>query len=640
MQGMSILKPAATGNWRVTGFWGERIDTMAKARLLDPEAWDIIYPETEEAFRLREDDKSHPGRGVWRGEFWGKYILSAVDACRYYSSDMLKEKIAKAVEGLLSTQDTNGYIGTYTDSAFFSKCTWNIWGRKYTLWGLLAAYELLQDRTILDAAERFANHLMSEVGPGKHNIIETGQFVGLPSTSILQPIVLLYRATNNKKYLAYAQYIVEQWSLFPDKGPDILNNGLKNKPVDKWYNNPDDWAKGYELMSSVEGLLELYKETGKDDYLTAVKNIHSNILGRERSPVGSVSFNDKFIGSNGLVNVVAELCDAVYWNRLSYELFLLTGDIKYIDEIERTLYNSLLCGISTDGSWGLRRLRMTHEHIPAHNHFLRHHQCCVDNMPRGLFQAAQSVLFTDKDGLYVALFNSGYGKAILSSGNIISIEIKGDLLNQEKISIQITQADPEEFDFNIRIPYWCKSITININGEESKTFANTGQWASIKSIWKSGYSISLTFNEICRMEYLDENDLCKDDTLVQWHKKQWADMGIMSEDAITQVYTQTKNVTLEDALPQKKAAVFFIGPYALSQDERLDDIDFYAISKIKNGIQNIKSVKRIKAPEKIRYAFEVELISGEKIKMCDFASAGNIWDQYNKFSTWRFVEVE
>ena len=78
----------------------------------------------------------------------------------------------------------------------------------------------------------------------------------------------------------------------------------------------------------------------------------------ERTPIGSVSFNDKFVGSTALINTLSEVCDAVYWNRLSYELFMQTGDVTYIDEIERTLYNSLLASFNPEGTWGLRRLRM------------------------------------------------------------------------------------------------------------------------------------------------------------------------------------------------------------------------------------------------------------------------------------------
>jgi len=165
-----------SGSWRFNGFIGKRLDQIAAARFTDDGAWNQYYPQTEDAFRLREDDISHVPKGVWRGEFWGKYILGAIAACQYYDSDDLKERVRIAATGLISTQNKDGYIGTYTDSKKYGPHTWNIWCRKYTLWGLLEAWHLLDDDTILEAAARFMDHLMTEIGPERDDICQTGQF--------------------------------------------------------------------------------------------------------------------------------------------------------------------------------------------------------------------------------------------------------------------------------------------------------------------------------------------------------------------------------------------------------------------------------------------------------------------------------
>lgn len=75
----------------------------------------------------------------------------------------------------------------------------------------MEAWELLQDDKILKAASAMNDHLMSEVGPTKDDIIQTGNFYGIPSTSILTPVIKLYRATENKDYLEFGEYIVKQW---------------------------------------------------------------------------------------------------------------------------------------------------------------------------------------------------------------------------------------------------------------------------------------------------------------------------------------------------------------------------------------------------------------------------------------------
>ena len=155
------------GEWHFKGHLGDYIDTIAVHRILDKKSWDTIYPEIEEAFAIKADDKYYPESGQWRGEFWGKYILSAIAASKYYHSDELKNRIAQAVKGLQAYQEKNGYLGTYKHSGFVIGNNWNVWSQKYTLWGLIESYRLLKDKKILETAKKLTDHLISEVGPGK-----------------------------------------------------------------------------------------------------------------------------------------------------------------------------------------------------------------------------------------------------------------------------------------------------------------------------------------------------------------------------------------------------------------------------------------------------------------------------------------
>jgi DUF1680 family protein len=614
-----------------------RLDNLVQARFSPGDAWQKLYPETEEAFRLREDDRSHPGRGVWRGEFWGKYVMSAIAVCRYTSSDELKSLIAEAVRGLLSTQENNGYIGTYSDSTYFGPGTWNIWCRKYTLWGLLEAYELLGDPSILEAASRFADHLINEVGPGCHPIIETGQFCGIPSTSILKPVLMLYRATGKRKYLEFAEYIADQWTKHPEGIPDLCRKGVQGDPIHKWFPEPEEWAKSYEFISCVEGMVELYRVTGNNAYFQAAKTIHERIVEWERSPVGSVSFNDKFIASRYVINTVAEICDAIYWNRLSFELFLLTKDTRYIDEIERTLYNALLCGLKPDGSWGIRRLRLTHEHIQAHEHFLKRHQCCVDNMPRGLYQAAESAWFTDNGGIYLALYLPGEGTVRLASGQLIGIDISGDFLDEGQVTITLSPDQLSEFTVNLRIPSWSGHTRISINGTEEQA-GESGSWLRLERCWAPGDTVTLRFDIGIRVEFFDPGHFAENDPIVGWHIEQWAAMGFKSEDEVEMNAPQKNNLKISDALPHRKAAMLFRGPLALARDIRLDNQRTFSPLPAGFSANHVGTITPISPPDGIWKAYELELVNGERLRVCDFASAGNTWDTDSQFAGWQMIE--
>jgi DUF1680 family protein len=635
IQSKSELTP---GIWRFQGHLGNYIDKISQQRILKKTVWKIIYPETEDAFGIKEDDKYFPKYGRWRGEFWGKYMLSVIAAAKYYRSEELKDRIAGAVDGLLSHMEKDGYLGTYAKSDFLVGNNWNIWCRKYTLWGLVACWELLQDPKILNAAKKFTDHLISQVGPNALDIVTTGNFYGMPSMSILQPMVKLYNATAAKKYLDYAEYIVNQWTQHPEGLPDILNKGLSGKPVHNWFphTDPYKWAKGYEFTSCVEGLVELYKITKKADYLKAAKNIHQVLINYERTPVGSVSFNDKFVGSAGLINCVAEICDAVYWNRLSYELFKLTAEGKYIDEIERTLYNSLLCAFNSEGTWGLRRLRTSHIHIPAQNHFLKHHQCCTDNAPRGLFQAAEvALLKRNEREIFLCLFNEGEGEIKLEK-DIIRFKIEEDFLSNSMVKTTVNLDKSRNFQINIRRPHWSKKTSVKINQLDyrGEIFKN---WLRLEREWNNGDVIEILFELDLRWEAFEPEKFDSTFHNIDFFKKEWAKMKFLggtykfNNERYKHVIPLDKN----EALPQQKALTFFYGPIALARDIRVSGQDIFSpISEPKNKV----SIKTLPTPPNIWKLFEINLGEEHIIRFCDFSSAGNTWDKKSLFNTWCLVE--
>lgn len=142
---------------------------------------------------------------------FGERIQGAIASYRYDKDPELYKIIKNGAELLMETQLPNGYIGNYSEEAQLNQ--WDIWGRKYTALGLIAYYDLSGDRKALDAACRVIDHLMTQVGPGKVNIVTTGNYIGMPSSSVLEPVMYLYNRTRQDKYLDFAKYIVKQGRL-------------------------------------------------------------------------------------------------------------------------------------------------------------------------------------------------------------------------------------------------------------------------------------------------------------------------------------------------------------------------------------------------------------------------------------------
>ena len=115
------IEPASLSDVKVLGFLGDHIDTFFEGRIMSKHARDEVYFETEEAFRLQRDDES--GVGIWQGEYWGKWIISAVRASRYNHSEELREFIRRGAKKLVSYQREDGYLGTYKNSKLVFPCT-------------------------------------------------------------------------------------------------------------------------------------------------------------------------------------------------------------------------------------------------------------------------------------------------------------------------------------------------------------------------------------------------------------------------------------------------------------------------------------------------------------------------------------
>ncbi|WP_300284767.1 beta-L-arabinofuranosidase domain-containing protein [uncultured Alistipes sp.] len=146
---------------------------------------------------------------------------------------------------------------------------------------------------VLEAAGRLADHLLTQIPSGK-SIVEAGLYRGMPPSSILEPMVALYDRTGDKRYLDFAEYIVAQWET--ERGPRLIGKALEGVPVSQrfvpdtkqeaWW-SWDNGQKACEMMSCYDGLLDLYKITGKPEYLEAVHKSVRNILDEEIDIAGS-----------------------------------------------------------------------------------------------------------------------------------------------------------------------------------------------------------------------------------------------------------------------------------------------------------------------------------------------------------------
>lgn len=456
------------GDIRLSGAIAEQMECFFNARVRSEYAKNVIYAETEEQFRLRNDDRI--AVGSWRGEYWGKWVISACRVAQYEHDDKLIDFIHAGALRLIDTADPDGYIGTYRNPENYFPCdsessmkaigrqcdwNWNIWCRKYTLWGLLEAYQLTNDMRILKAAQKATDQLIDMLHRNGVTLRETGTFCGMPSCSIMKPMLILYRITEKDKYLDFAMDIANDWERPDGARPNLIANAMTDIPLHEWYPHSEKWAKAYEMLSCLDGLLELYRITGVEKYRVTVERIYDRLLRDEQNILFGISMNDVFANSAPYPNALTEPCDLIHWIRICYELHALTGDIKYIDTLERTFYNGFLASAFKDGTWGARAVRSCGRHLVAVGQAdMRYSHCCVNNMPRGFLNSAEAFVMEDKNGLYVNLYSDCTAKTSLGT-----VTISGDYLGTGAVVVKVDHVP--DTTIYLRIPAWSHRTVVN-----------------------------------------------------------------------------------------------------------------------------------------------------------------------------------
>ncbi len=269
------------------GYLGVRVANNEKNRLLGVNEEELLG-----GFRQR------PGKQAWIGEHVGKWLHAATLAWANTGDAALRTKLDRVVTELLKTQEADGYLGTYTpDKRFglFPGSDWDVWVHKYNLIGLLTYYQHTQTPAALEASRKIGDLLISTFGPGKKSIISAGTHVGMAATSVLEPMVLLYRMTGDERYLNFARTIVSAWD--EPNGPKIITTLTTEKRVDKTAN-----GKAYEMTSNLVGLCELARATGERRYLEPVINAWEDIVANHLYITGTASQGEHFHAPHYLPN--------------------------------------------------------------------------------------------------------------------------------------------------------------------------------------------------------------------------------------------------------------------------------------------------------------------------------------------------
>lgn len=613
----NVVSTPNLSNIRLDGEIGARFDRFCHERISGQFAMNEVLREAEECFRDQYDDEFCAGK--WRGEFWGKQILSAVRVCRMKNDPALKEDIRASAYRILSCQKPDGYLGTYKngDSVFPADVSqaiielgwecdynWNVWGQKYTLWALLECALLLDERYILACCERMADHLIHLIDWLGVRVKDTGVMHGMPSCSILKPMLLLYRLTGRQEYLDFSLKIAFEWERGDGEWPNLIKNAMGDVPPEKWYTEGVWYPKAYEMTSCFDGLIELYRVTGEKTYLKAAVSFWEMLKKHESNILGSVGYCERYASAASYADAATEICDVIHWMRLSYELFMLTGEARYMEALEKAFLNAFLAGIYEDGRNGAFFVRAQGRHWDAEPQVeTKYQNCCVNNAARGFVNAAEAAMTECADGYMLNLYFQTRVKF-----DKTSFRVTAGYTDRGGVSV-IAREVPEGKTLYLRIPEWSRETVLMQGGAETVISA-AGEYFPI-DLPAGDSLIQLKFD--MTPEVIDLKGLCCGNLPANdYHAQRWADAN--------------GGLCGRSLLLKKPMSVVRRGPVMLARSKKLGCTEEEMFSGETVHGQRAACTAQMIRHDRMLTACRVTLKTdaGEReYLMCDYASAAN-----------------
>ncbi|PWU21534.1 MAG: hypothetical protein C5B50_01475 [Verrucomicrobia bacterium] len=408
--------------------------------------------------RLLEGYRKRPGRQIWDGEHVGKWLHAATLAWVNTGDPALRKRMDYVVAELIKCQEGDGYLGTYLAAQRWTE--WDVWAHKYNLIGLVTYMRYTGNKSPMPACRRMADLLCRTFGeqPGQLDIIKAGQHKGLAPTSVLEPMVLLYRLTGEPRYLDFCKYILRSWER--QNGPKVVSTLLTSKRVVKVGN-----AKAYEMLSCLNGALEYYRTVGDREILQACLNAWQDIVDHQLYPTGTASYREFFHADNDLPNVnnVGETCVTVTWLQFNAQLLRLTGEVRFAEQLEKVVLNQLFGAQRCDGTaWGYY---VQMEGKKPYSSVLDGH-CCLSSGPRGIALIPTFAVSADDDGAVVNLYESSTARLKLRHGPAVTLITDTRYPSEGRILITVTPEKRTKFAIKLRVPAWCSRWSIRVNGNE------------------------------------------------------------------------------------------------------------------------------------------------------------------------------
>lgn len=507
----------------VDGFWGQRLKASREVTV------PLAFSKCEETGRYENFVKAaHPSdeykvRGF---SFDDTDVYKTIEGASYMLQTYPDKKLKKYIDSVLvivaAAQEPDGYLYTARTMNPKHPHSWSgperwtkvevlsheFYNLGHMVEGAVAHYQATGKRNFLDIAIRYADCVCKNIGdkPGQKRLVPGHQIAEMA-------LVRLYTVTGDKKYLEQAKFFLDARGTTTIK--DIYSQS--HLPVLE-----QDEAVGHAVRAGYmySGMADVAAITGDSSYIKAIDKIWENIVSKKiyiTGGVGARHQGEAFGDNYELPNLTAynETCAAISNVYLNYRLFLLHGDAKYFDVLERTLYNGLISGVSLDGGKFFYPNPLSCDgkyRFNADRTITRQPwfgcACCPSNISRFIPSLPGYVYAVKDDKVYVNLF--------LSNRAALKVNKKDVVLEQQTsypwngdIRLTVTKGGGQ-FGMNIRIPGWVRGSVlpsdlyfyadnqkplyrVSVNGSQVQGELANG-YLCVERKWKKGDVVEIHFD--------------------------------------------------------------------------------------------------------------------------------------------------
>ena len=502
-------------------FWGQRLEASRKVTI------PLAFSKCEETGRytnfsnaaehLKDPSKVFKVGGL---SFDDTDPYKTIEGASYilqtYPDKKLVQYIDSVLDVIASAQEPDGYLYTsrtqnpqhpheWAGDKRWSKeedLSHELYNLGHMVEGAIAHYQATGSRKFLDIAIRYADVVCKEVGPNP------GQACVVPGHQIAEmALAKLYLVTGDKKYLDEAKFFLD----YRGKTTITHDYSQAHKPVIE-----QDEAVGHAVRAAYmyAGMADVAALTGDKDYIKAIDAIWDNIVTKKlyiTGGIGATSNGEAFGKNYELPNMSAycETCAAIGNVYVNYRLFLLHGDSKYYDVLERTLYNGLISGVSLEGNGFF---------YPNPLESMGQHQrqpwfgcaCCPSNICR-FIPSLPGYIYAVKDkNVYVNLFLSNKSNLTVG-GKKVALSQTTEYPWNGDITVNVDQNAAGQFAMKIRIPGWVRnqvvpsnlyqytdgkrlSATCSVNGNSVAVTPSPDGYLTIDRRWKKGDKVQIHFD--------------------------------------------------------------------------------------------------------------------------------------------------